>query len=143
MASMSMLRKAKDFRDRIKVAQGKPQGGSIRTGIRSANRRQGSGGVKAKTGVSLQYKRHDPEFEAVLDNIESSSNPVFTSSPNDSTCGSSATSNPLRINKSAANGSGGTEKRSVGEKSPADNESLFAPTDAVETVGGTWVETGH
>ena len=133
-----MLRKAKDFRDRIKVAQGKPQGGSIRTGIRNANRRQGSGGVKAKTGVSLQYKslRHDPEFEAVLDNIESSSNPVFTSSLNDSTCGSSATSNPLRISKSAADGSGGTEKRSVSEKSPTDNESLFPPTDEVETVDG-------
>lgn len=82
---MSYLQKAKDFRDRI---QGKPQSGVIRTGIRSfrnAGRRPGgsaSAGGKSKpgSGINLQYKNLQPdrEFEAVLDDIDASSEPLFT-----------------------------------------------------------------
>ena len=79
---MSYLRKAKDLRDRI---QGKQQSNAIRTGIRTfrnAARRPGGGGGKTKPGIDLHYKNLQPdrEFEAVLDDIDASPDPVFSSS---------------------------------------------------------------
>ena len=73
---MSMLKKAKDFRDRIKVAQGKPQQGAVRTGIRARAAARVRGGENA--GVSLQYTSlRDPSFEAVLDQIDRSERVFF------------------------------------------------------------------
>ena len=119
---MSMLRRAKDFRDRIKEAQGKQQGGSIRTGIRSvrnaASGRPSAGRGKPKAGINLQYKdlQSHREFEAVLDDIDATSDSVFAST-ND---------RPE---------SAGAGKRSVGGENAevlADSDPLFPPSDNEE-----------
>lgn len=123
--SMSMLRKAKDqLRDRIK-----PQG--VRTGLRNSSRIGGAGGgshAKPKTGVSLQYKslQPDPEFEAVLDDIHTSSNPLFAISD-------VPVSKAPNVSQPIDRKSKGTGKRSVGRvKSAANSESFFPASDEEE-----------
>ena len=135
-----MLRKAKDLRDRIKVAQGKSQVDSIRTGIRSIRQNTGSrraGGGKPRAGISLQYKslQPDPEFEAVLDDIDASSNPLFAS-PKDR----KSTNGSLLSQKPDSGGPRVVGTRSGGGKgkgasAAADDDPLFPSSDNEEEEG--------
>ena len=127
---MSYLQKAKDFKDRI---QGKPQSGVIRTGIRSfknAGRRpggSGGGGKQAKpgSGINLQYKNLQPdrEFEAVLDDIDASSEPVFSSKGPTKLARPPAP--PPVARSDGSTGSVGLRNSSLKAKSAADTGSLF------------------
>ena len=125
---MSMLRKAKDFRDRIKVAQGKPQHGTVRTGIRAraAARVRGGGG---KAGVRLQYTSlRDPGFEAVLDQIDRSDqlpDPLFGAVGSN---GPSTSGDTPR----AEGGGGERGKLSGRERASGLEEPLFPPSDSEE-----------
>lgn len=135
--NMSVLRKAKDLRDRIKVAQGKPQHAPIRTGIRARNN-PGRKGGGVKTGISLQYKSlQDPGFEAVLDEIDQYSNPVFGGGEEDKAMGTVA--------KEAVGGGEG-KKRVSGRETTVLDESLFPPSDdeeeGVSSGGGGGQYTG-
>lgn len=118
-----MLRKAKDqLRDRIKP-QGVP---NFRAGLRNAGRTGGGSHAKPKTGMSLQYRslQPDPEFEAVLDDIHTSSNPLFAVSeaPN-----SKASNVPESISRSKSGGPG-----EQAGKNAANSEPLFPESDEEE-----------
>lgn len=115
-----MLRKAKDqLRDRIKP-QGVP---NFRAGLRNAGRPGAGSHAKPKTGMSLQYKslQPDPEFEAVLDDIHTSSNPLFAVSeaPN---------SNASQSISKSKSGAPGKQAR----KSAANSEPFFPESDEEE-----------
>lgn len=119
-----MLRKAKDqLRDRIKP-QGVP---NFRAGLRNAGRSGGGSHAKPKTGMSLQYRslQPDPEFEAVLDDIHTSSNPLFAVSEAPNSMASNASQS---ISKSKS----GVPRGGHAGKSAANSEPLFPESDEEE-----------